>query len=73
MVFVRRKNPEAVSPEGVRYALQIVGEGALGTIRVRNWNPLGSRSGMGVLGFSFLHNLYWRQPIRIYRKILRHC
>ncbi|XP_074451787.1 cilia- and flagella-associated protein 65 isoform X3 [Larus michahellis] len=35
MVFVRRKNPEAVSPEGVRYALQIVGEGALGTIRAQ--------------------------------------
>ncbi|NXP82591.1 CFA65 protein, partial [Ramphastos sulfuratus] len=33
MVFVRRKTPDAVSPKSVRYALRIIGEGALGTIR----------------------------------------
>ncbi|NWQ97855.1 CFA65 protein, partial [Burhinus bistriatus] len=35
MVFVRRKSPDPMSPKSVRYALQIVGEGALGTIRAQ--------------------------------------
>ncbi|KAM6268884.1 cilia- and flagella-associated protein 65 [Porphyrio hochstetteri] len=33
MVFVRRKSPDPVSPKSVRYALRIVGEGVLSTIR----------------------------------------
>lgn len=48
MVFVSRKSPDSVSPESVSYALRIVGEGMLGTIRVRNWGPLGSRRGTTV-------------------------
>ncbi|XP_009909465.2 cilia- and flagella-associated protein 65 [Dryobates pubescens] len=32
-VFVRRKTPDPVSPKSAHYALRIVGEGALGTIR----------------------------------------
>ncbi|NXU55104.1 CFA65 protein, partial [Turnix velox] len=36
MVFVSRKSPEATSsPESVHYTLQVVGEGALGTIRAQ--------------------------------------
>ncbi|NWW85581.1 CFA65 protein, partial [Rhynochetos jubatus] len=35
MVFVRRGNPDPVSPKSARYALRIVGEGALGTIRAQ--------------------------------------
>ncbi|NWH20758.1 CFA65 protein, partial [Grus americana] len=35
MVFVRRKSPDPMSPKSVRYALRIVGEGALGTIRAQ--------------------------------------
>ncbi|KAM9235259.1 cilia- and flagella-associated protein 65 [Leptosomus discolor] len=35
MVFVRRKSPDPVSPKSVRYALRIVGQGALGTIRAQ--------------------------------------
>ncbi|NXJ73978.1 CFA65 protein, partial [Trogon melanurus] len=34
-VFVRRKSPDFVSPKSVHYALRIVGEGALGTIRAQ--------------------------------------
>ncbi|NXF92889.1 CFA65 protein, partial [Eubucco bourcierii] len=33
MVFVRRKTPDPGSPKSVHYALRIIGEGALGTIR----------------------------------------
>ncbi|NXP06353.1 CFA65 protein, partial [Thinocorus orbignyianus] len=43
MVFVRRKSPDPGSPKSARYALQIIGEGTLGTIKARNWSPLGSR------------------------------
>ncbi|XP_075613027.1 cilia- and flagella-associated protein 65 isoform X3 [Balearica regulorum gibbericeps] len=32
-VFVRRKSPDSTSPKSVCYALRIVGEGSLGTIR----------------------------------------
>ncbi|NWW99450.1 CFA65 protein, partial [Caloenas nicobarica] len=35
MVFVRRKSPDSVSPESVPYALRIVGEGMLSTIRAQ--------------------------------------
>ncbi|KAM6259969.1 cilia- and flagella-associated protein 65 isoform 4-T4 [Spheniscus humboldti] len=35
MVFVRRKSPDPVSPKSVGYALRIVGEGVLGTIRAQ--------------------------------------
>ncbi|XP_054686609.1 cilia- and flagella-associated protein 65 isoform X6 [Grus americana] len=35
MVFVRRKSPDPMSPKSVRYALRIVGEGVLGTIRAQ--------------------------------------
>ncbi|XP_030310179.1 cilia- and flagella-associated protein 65 [Calypte anna] len=35
LVFVRRKNPDPVSPKGARYALRIVGEGVLGVIRAQ--------------------------------------
>ncbi|NWR55549.1 CFA65 protein, partial [Bucorvus abyssinicus] len=35
MVFVRRKSPDVVPPKSVRYALRIVGEGALSTIRAQ--------------------------------------
>ncbi|PKU48418.1 hypothetical protein llap_1326 [Limosa lapponica baueri] len=35
MVFVRRKSPDPKSPESARYVLQIIGEGALGTIRAQ--------------------------------------
>ncbi|KAM9284669.1 cilia- and flagella-associated protein 65 [Cariama cristata] len=35
MVFVRRKSLDAVSPKSVHYALRIVGEGVLGTIRAQ--------------------------------------
>ncbi|XP_032841235.2 cilia- and flagella-associated protein 65 isoform X2 [Tyto alba] len=35
MVFVRRKSPDPGPPESVRYALRIVGEGALSTIRAQ--------------------------------------
>ncbi|GAB0191477.1 cilia- and flagella-associated protein 65 [Grus japonensis] len=35
MVFVRRKSPDPMSPKSVCYALRIVGEGALGTIRAQ--------------------------------------
>ncbi|NXW40579.1 CFA65 protein, partial [Nyctiprogne leucopyga] len=35
MVFVRRKSSDPVSPKSVCYALQIVGEGVLGTIRAQ--------------------------------------
>ncbi|NXW57489.1 CFA65 protein, partial [Eurystomus gularis] len=35
IVFVRRKSPDPMSPKSVRYALRIVGEGALGTIRAQ--------------------------------------
>ncbi|NXF31945.1 CFA65 protein, partial [Nyctibius bracteatus] len=35
MVFVRRKSPAPVSPKSIHYALRIVGEGALGTIRAQ--------------------------------------
>ncbi|KAM6070538.1 cilia- and flagella-associated protein 65 [Chlamydotis macqueenii] len=35
MVFVRRKSPDLVTPKSVRYALRIVGEGALGMIRAQ--------------------------------------
>ncbi|NXN30725.1 CFA65 protein, partial [Nycticryphes semicollaris] len=34
-VFVRRKSPDPGSPESAHYALQIIGEGALGTIRAQ--------------------------------------
>ncbi|NXK29229.1 CFA65 protein, partial [Arenaria interpres] len=34
-VFVRRKSPDSKSPESAHYALQIIGEGALGTIRAQ--------------------------------------
>ncbi|NXC20444.1 CFA65 protein, partial [Corythaeola cristata] len=35
MVFVRRKSPDSMSHKSVRYALRIVGEGAVGTIRAQ--------------------------------------
>ncbi|NXF11617.1 CFA65 protein, partial [Smithornis capensis] len=35
VVFVRWKSPDPVSPKSVRYALRIIGEGALGTIRAQ--------------------------------------
>ncbi|XP_055575401.1 cilia- and flagella-associated protein 65 [Falco cherrug] len=35
MVFVRRQSPDPVSPKNVHYALRIVGEGVLGTIRAQ--------------------------------------
>ncbi|XP_074001440.1 cilia- and flagella-associated protein 65 [Numenius arquata] len=35
MVFVRRKSPDPKSPESACYALQIIGEGTLGTIRAQ--------------------------------------
>ncbi|NXK96416.1 CFA65 protein, partial [Formicarius rufipectus] len=35
MVFVRWKIPDPVLPKSVRYALRVVGEGALGTIRAQ--------------------------------------
>ncbi|NXI43348.1 CFA65 protein, partial [Galbula dea] len=35
MVFVRRKSPDCMSPKSVCYALRIVGEGALSTIRAQ--------------------------------------
>ncbi|NWU60823.1 CFA65 protein, partial [Pterocles burchelli] len=35
MVFVRRKSPDPMSPQSVRYSLRIIGEGALGTIRAQ--------------------------------------
>ncbi|NXM70139.1 CFA65 protein, partial [Serilophus lunatus] len=35
MVFVRWKSPNPMSPKSVRYALRIVGEGALGTIKAQ--------------------------------------
>ncbi|NXD78761.1 CFA65 protein, partial [Halcyon senegalensis] len=34
-VFVRRKSPDPVSPRNVRYAIRIVGKGALSTIRAQ--------------------------------------
>ncbi|XP_069717405.1 cilia- and flagella-associated protein 65 [Phaenicophaeus curvirostris] len=34
-VFVGRKNPDPQSPKSVRYALRIIGEGALGTIKAQ--------------------------------------
>lgn len=77
VVFVKWKSPEPVSPKDVHYVLRVIGEGALGTIRVRNRGTLstsrGDQGGMAVLDFPFFHNLYWRQSIRIHSKIPRHC
>ncbi|NWS77356.1 CFA65 protein, partial [Crotophaga sulcirostris] len=35
MVLVRRRSPDPVSPKSVRYALRIIGEGVLGTIKAQ--------------------------------------
>lgn len=48
VVLVSWKSPAPASPQSMHYTLRIVGEGALGTIRVRNWDPLGSSRGTGL-------------------------
>lgn len=37
VVFVGWESPAPVSPQSIHYNLRIIGEGALGTIRVRKW------------------------------------